>query len=66
MNNRKVNDTRYDNLENLMKQLVPKKKPGRTNLKKNNSLFDRLQSEYQFMVNLTKVNNLSSKSHKFL
>lgn len=44
MNNKKVNDTRYDNLENFMKQLVPKEKPRKTNLKENNSLLDRLQS----------------------
>ena len=50
-----------------MEQTIPKEKLGGTNLKKNNLLSDRnLQLEYQFIVNLTKVNKLSSEFHIFL
>ena len=67
MHNGKVNNKRYDDLGNLMKQLLVKEEPRRTNPKMNNPLSDGdLQSKYQFIVNLTKVNKLSSESHRLL
>ena len=57
----------YNDLENLMKQHVPKEKPRRINPKKKNPLSnDDWQSEYQFIVNLTRVNKISSEFHKLL
>lgn len=50
-----------------MKQFVSKEKLEGTNPKKNNPLPNRdLQSGYQFIVNLTRVNKFSSESHRFL
>ena len=44
-----------------------KEKPRETSPKMNNPLsYENLQSKYQFIVNLTKVNKLSSESHRLL
>ena len=46
---------------------VSQERLGGTNSKMNNPLSDEdLQSKYQFIVNLTKVNKLNSKSHRLL
>lgn len=41
MHNGKVKDTRYNDLRNFIKQLVPKEKPRDTNPKETNPLSDR-------------------------
>ena len=67
MHNGKVNKTRYDDLGYLMKQFVPKEKPRGTNPKMKNPLSDGdLQSKYQFIVNLTRVNKLRLESCRLL
>ena len=44
-----------------------REKPRETSPKMNNPLsYENLQSKYQFIVNLTKVNKLSSESHRLL
>ena len=46
---------------------VSQEKLGGANSKMNNPLSNEdLQSEYQFIVNLTKVNKLNSESHRLL
>ena len=47
MHSRKAKDKRYDDSRNLIKQFVPKEKPGDTNPRETNPLSNRdLQIEY--------------------
>ena len=64
----KLNDTRYDDLGNLMKQLFPKEKLGGTNPKmKKSTIRQRFTIRMTlFVINLITITELSFESHRSL